>query len=157
MEIVKHREAEFLPDFLEAGVASANACNRSGRWSDEWSRLAAPGETRRACAWSKVISSWPAQHSVATWLVWLVFPISNLSHKRDLRKKKRKSDFYKLVTNSELFKTLRWPNKTCLLVVSSLRFKSVKDQPKHPSQRWIDLHLPILDVSCLLPLLQACF
>lgn len=82
---------------------------------------------------------------------------SNFQGKDRIKKKKKTSNFYVLATNSGLFKTLCQPNKTCLPVVSSLCFKSVKDQLKHLSQFLRDLHFLILDVSCSLPLLQDCF
>lgn len=97
-----------------------------------WRPLGRPREHAPGGRWSAAAR---LQHSVAMWLVWLVLPIFNLPEKERLKEKK--SDFYMLVTNSELFKILRWPNKTCLLVVSRLRFKSIKDQPKHSSQCWI--------------------
>lgn len=123
----------------------------SGKWSGAWSRLLDPRETPGICSWPKVGSCHPVQHSAAKWLVFLVLPISR--ERIELKKKKKKtSNFYVLATNSGLFKTLCQPNKTCLPVVSSLCFKSVKDQLKHLSQFLRDLHFPILDVSCSLPL-----
>lgn len=46
---------------------------------------------------------------------------------------------------------------TCLPVVSSFCFRSVKDQPKHLSQFLKDLHFPILDVSCRLLVFKTAF
>ena len=126
----------------------------SGKWFGAWSRLVDPRETPGICGWPKVGSCHPVQHSAAKWLVFLVLPISR---ERIELKKKNTSNFYVLATNSGLFKTLCQPNKTYLPVVSSLCFKSVKDQLKHLSQFLRDLHFPILDVSCSLPLLQDCF
>lgn len=130
----------------------------SGKWSGAWSRLVDPRETPGICGLPKVGSCHPAQRSAAKWLVFLVLPISRERIKFLKKKpKQQSSNFYVLATNSELFKTLCQPNKTCLLVVSSLCFKSVKDQLKHLSQFLRDLHFLILDVSCSLPLLQDCF
>ena len=119
-----------------------------------WRPLGRPQEYVVGKRWAAAAG---LQHRVANWLVFLVLPISNFPGKDRIKKRKKSPNFYVLATNSGLFKALCRPNKTCLPVVSSLCFKSVKDQLKHLSQLLRDFHFPILDVSCFLPLLQDCF